>query len=307
MNKKLLISLGSLSTIAVVAPILATVSCASDAPVKVVDLVITAKENPTITAADVKTLETAGAITTEKWNVLDKLFAGAGFISGNKEKFDASINTTDAIVTLTAKTGYTLNGKGTFASAKYTVAPEITEVNLDIKVKASPATELTGIQVFNLTSTNTNPKISDLSQLFDGIDTNNIDKFTVLVNLDDLTKSTVTLTPVEGYLIGGAKTLVSPAFNVKTSYLNITKTTTKPLNITQVDEDALAATTPDAAAQLTALNKLFTGVTTGNQNKFTITVDKTAKTVTLTMLPGFAFGTTGTATTLVSDVYTIVS
>ncbi|MGL4183604.1 MAG: hypothetical protein ACRCRP_00530 [Metamycoplasmataceae bacterium] len=300
MNKKLLISLASLSTIAIVTPILATVSCASDTPVKATNLTITAINTPKLTKSDVEALK--GTDLKAQWDALAKLFEGPDFTPANQNNFKVSINETEAIVTLTANTGFTISDKTTLVSNKYTVQEQ--EI-VDLKITAiTPSVTLTAIEAFNLTISDPKLKLESLSKIFTGITESNLSNFKVSF---DSSQNIATLEALSGFTINGQQTLASNSITIQNVILNITKKT-GTLNIMQADLDVLTATTPDAAAQLTALNKLFTGIDATNQNYFTITVDTKAKTVTLNGLNGFSFGTsTSGSKTLVSDVYTIVT
>ncbi|MGL5357799.1 MAG: hypothetical protein ACRC9U_01915 [Metamycoplasmataceae bacterium] len=301
MNKKLLISLGSLSTIAVVAPILATVSCASDAPVDVKDLTITAKADPKLTAADVTALE--GTNATAQWDPLAKLFEGKDFVSANQANFTVSIDTKEMLVTLTAKTGFTIGGKDKLVSNKYTVEETTPAKDLTITV-IEKAVELTGVQIMNLTGADAAAKLTSLKLLFNGTDLTNENLANFKVSVDS-SKNIVTLEANQGFTIGGQAKLDSKAYTVKNTNINATKKAAA--DVTQGDIDALTATTPNLVAQLTALTKLFDGITKDNQTYFTITVNTTDKTVTLNALQGFVFGANANATetTLVSNAYTI--
>ncbi|MGL4183605.1 MAG: hypothetical protein ACRCRP_00535 [Metamycoplasmataceae bacterium] len=302
MNKKLLISLGSLSTIAVVAPILATVSCASDAPVDANNLIITAKPSPSLTNEDIKNLEATGDNST-KWSALEKLFEGPGFTPENKDKFTVSIHTGKKIVTLLAVQGYKINGNQTFASSEYKM---FAGVNIIITPKANPD-PITTAEVATLKGTNASDQLVVLKKLFEGAGLVNTNQpnFTITVNE---TTSKVTLKAKEGFLLNNKQ------------YIEVTYTLAGakiPLNFTLKPSPVLTAgdvfvlkapSSSNLPAQLTALNKLFNGITKDNQEFFTVAINTPINDkVILRAKEGYVFGanSSATATTIVSNVYTV--
>ncbi|MGL5522020.1 MAG: hypothetical protein ACRDAW_01965 [Metamycoplasmataceae bacterium] len=305
MNKKLLLSLGSLSTLAVVAPILATVSCASEAPVDATNLIITAKTSPVLTTEEETTLKGTGT-NTDKWAVLAKLFTGAGFVETNKDKFTVAVGT-DNKVTLTAIKGYKINGGETVVSNAYTIGttPPAT-TDLDIKALGAAAT-VTQAQLNNLNSATETDKLAALKLFFDGKDLTeaNFPNFTVEI---DFAGAVIKLTASKDFTIGTKTEVNSSTFTVSDKNLNFAVTTTATPSLTAAENTALVTpTSANLADQKTGLAKLFTGITDANWNFFTFTVNDTAKTVTLTAKKGFVIGAANTATdtTLVSKTFTV--
>ncbi|MGL5438628.1 MAG: hypothetical protein ACRDA7_02735 [Metamycoplasmataceae bacterium] len=298
MNKKSLITLGSLSTMAIVTPVLITISCANE-PVTTINLTITAKDNPKLTKADVTILENITADNTAKWDALSKLFTGEGFINDNKDKFTTSINTTDMLVTLTAVKGYTIGGKEKIVSNKYTEDESVTPIDLAIKPKDNP--KLTTTEETQLESGTDEQKQVALAMLFDPITAENYKNFSFTINKDT---KIVTLTAKQGFVFGNSDTLNSNAYIIDKPIpaINLKITIKASPKLTPTDIIILEGNYP--LVQLPVLQKLFEGegLISANQDKFTILVDTNKKIVTLKANTGY---TINNAEALVSNQYTI--
>ncbi|MGL5522014.1 MAG: hypothetical protein ACRDAW_01935 [Metamycoplasmataceae bacterium] len=281
MNKKLLISLGSLSTIFVIAPILTTVSCSSDAPINGEYLIIIPRKDPKILRSDISILR--GTDLPAQLIALNKLFGGSGLTEVNQENFKIKVNESRMIVTLTANVGFTFNGKSTLDSNKYTIG-QVGEVT-NLSITPITGAKLTDAEVTILKGTDINAKWPVLQKLFNGTDfvVANQDKFTVSINEGKLT---VTLTAKQGFTINGKQTL-SNTFTIDTAPpavdLNIKPKENVKLSVTQF-EQLVSGTDPQKEA---VLGLLFHPITADNYKNFTSVV--TDFTVTLTAKTGFTF------------------
>ncbi|MGL5357863.1 MAG: hypothetical protein ACRC9U_02235 [Metamycoplasmataceae bacterium] len=294
MNKKLLISLSSLSTIAIVAPVLAITSCAGETPVEATNLIITAKTNPVLTNEDVALLEaTDDADNTKKWTTLGKLFEGAGFVPDNKAKFTTSINKTDNIVTLTAIKGYTIDGKEKVGSNKYTIGTEPVVTDLEITAKANPVLTNEDITLLEAADDADNTKKwTTLGKLFDGAGfvPDNKAKFTTSINK---TENVVTLKANKGFTINNKDSLNSNKYTIEpvVEGTNLEITAIASVKLTNADIVILEAA--DANAKWDVFAKLFTGkdfVSANINSKFTATFNRSKLEVTLTAAKGFVIG-----------------
>ncbi|MGL4183599.1 MAG: hypothetical protein ACRCRP_00505 [Metamycoplasmataceae bacterium] len=280
MNKKLLISLGSLLSVAIVTPILATVSCSSETSTKT-NLIITIKKDPVLTSADISILEADNL--SDKLIPLQKLFDGQGLIAENLDKFTISIDKEKSVVTLTAKDNYTIDDKTTLISNTYT----INDTNLiDLKITINNvAQKLTANEASDLKGTDITKQLIVLKKLFNGINDTNQNNFTVSISNDNV----VTLTAKADYTFGGKPSLSALPFSIETApvdkNLNITAKSAKT-DLTGIE--LMDVVGQDAAKQLTILTKLFDGVDSGNQVNFTTTIGS-GNVVTLTAKNGYKF------------------
>ncbi|MGL5522026.1 MAG: hypothetical protein ACRDAW_01995, partial [Metamycoplasmataceae bacterium] len=204
MNKKLLTSLGALSTIAIIAPTLVITSCAGETPATI-NLTITAIANPKLTNADITVLE--GSNLQVQLTSLQKLFEGKDLIEANQNNFSISIDKDKNVVTLNPKPGYTIDGKNTLASNAYVLETTPTDIDLNIKAIQTAAT-LNTTEVTALTGTDKIAQLAALQKLFEGTDlkTENLTNFVVSVNTET---KIVTLTANEGFTIGNQPKLDS--------------------------------------------------------------------------------------------------
>ncbi|MGL5519861.1 MAG: hypothetical protein ACRDBR_00310 [Metamycoplasmataceae bacterium] len=295
MNKKLLISLGFLSTISITVPILATVSCAStDTPVDNKYLIIIARQDPKILGSDIDALK--GSDLPAQLTALQKLFGGPGLTLTNQVNFRIAINEDQKIVTLTAINGFTINGKSVLESNKYIIEPVVEIIDLTITPTIDP--KLTDAEVAILKAADDNAKWPVLQKLFTGKDfvSANQDKFTATF---DEAKLTVTLTAKTGFTIGGKQSL-SNTFTIDNNPviptdLKITVKSNVTLSVIQF-ENLVSGT--DAEKQA-VLGLLFDPITADNYQKFTFTVKEL--TVTLIAKPGSIFGTSQT----LSNTFTV--
>ncbi|MGL5438333.1 MAG: hypothetical protein ACRDA7_01210 [Metamycoplasmataceae bacterium] len=292
MNKKLLISLGSLSTIAIIAPVLAITSCAGETPVEATNLIITAKANPVLTNEDVALLEaTDDADNAKKWTTLGKLFEGTGFVTDNKAKFTTSINKTDNIVTLTAIKGYTIDGKEKVGSNKYTIRTEPVVTDLEITVITTSAT-LNTTEVAALTGSDTTAQLAALKKLFSGKDLTTENLVNFKVSVEESTRI-VTLTANEGFTIGTKDKLDSTAYTLETTpTVTDLKITAKTASATLKETEVTSLTGSDTTAQLVVLAKLFEGEDLKNENltNFKVSVETSTRIATLTAEKDFTIG-----------------
>ncbi|MGL5438260.1 MAG: hypothetical protein ACRDA7_00815 [Metamycoplasmataceae bacterium] len=274
MNKKILFSIGTLTTISIVTPLLTTISCTSPNPV--VDIVITPKTQPRLTSEDIVVLK--GTNYTAQLPVLNKLFGGRDLTSSNQPNFKISVDTDKKIVTLVANQGFTINKQPSLNSSTYILLPPQI---VDLKIKANQKQTLTQKEVDELKSTDPIKQLPILQKLFSGITTENQSNFKSEINNSNV----VTLTANEGFSFGGEKTISSPAFEIELppvdKNLNITAIATAA-SLTKEEESALSGT--DMSMQLNILGKLFTGsdLNSANQINFAVSVDTTKRIVTLT-------------------------
>ncbi|MGL5438327.1 MAG: hypothetical protein ACRDA7_01180 [Metamycoplasmataceae bacterium] len=300
MNKKTLISLGFLSIVAIASSALVTISCSSEESVKV-DLKITAKTSPKLIESDISTLE--GSDFSAQLPILKKLFEGADLTAENQNKFTVSIDKGKKIVTLTAKSTYTINGKNSIPSNAYTIESIVPTNNLIITALKTQAT-LKLSEVTELQGTDHTKQLVVLKKLFEGQDLTdkNQANFSIEVNT---TSNIVTLTAKEGYTISGKTSLSSTAYKLEainpTNNLIITAIKT-PIIITGDEIKTLQGTANDA--QLVVLKKLFEGKDLTQQNlaRFSISIDMAKNIVTLTAKEGYAINNKGT---LNSNTFTL--
>ncbi|MGL5522056.1 MAG: hypothetical protein ACRDAW_02200 [Metamycoplasmataceae bacterium] len=294
MNKKLLISLSSLSTIAIVAPVLVITSCAGETPVDSTNLIITAKANPVLTNEDVTLLEATDDVdNAKKWDTLGKLFDGAGFVPDNKAKFTTSINTTDMLVTLTAVNGYTISGQETVVSNKYTIGTEPVITDLIITAKESPKLTAEDVTLLEATDDADNTKKwTTLGKLFGGVGfvPDNKAKFTTSINK---TNNVVTLTANEGFTINSKTSLDSNKYTIEPTVEATNLEITAITNVQLTNADIVILEAVDANAKWTVYAKLFAGkdfVPANINSKFTATFNRSKLEVTLTAATGFVIG-----------------
>ncbi|MGL4183598.1 MAG: hypothetical protein ACRCRP_00500 [Metamycoplasmataceae bacterium] len=266
-------------------------------PVPTTDLTITIKTNVKLTNTEVTTLE--GSNSSAKWTVLEKLFQGKDFLSGNIDnKFTITFSKSNLEVTLTAKSGYTISGKPTLSN-KFTVDGPITSTNLAITAKSGTIT-LTETEVANLEGTDNNNKLIALQKLFQGNDLKieNFDNFTISVNK---TTQIVTLTAKTNFTINNQNKLDSNRYTLQKNPIttDLKITANSPQFLTQQEDIDIKGT--NAAKQLPILQKLFKGVSSTNQNNFKVTVSAN-NAVILTANQGYSFNG---QQSLSSPIYTI--
>ncbi|MGL4183601.1 MAG: hypothetical protein ACRCRP_00515 [Metamycoplasmataceae bacterium] len=287
MNKKILISLGSLSTIAVVAPILATISCSNTEQVSKIDLNIIPKTQQKLSEQEVIYLK--GNDPSKYILVLQKLFDG--IINENLNKFTFIVSNTN-IVTLKANQGYLINNKETIVSPAFIIEnpnPPITDINLDIKANSNVS--LTGIELFDLQEGEISKKILILQKLFTGISNTNYNNFTFVISGNANNK--IFLIAKNGYKINKQETLENN-FTLKNIPLNI-KLQVHLVTITRDEENILReqSSPSNASQQLAVLQKLFNGITNENYKYVSYYIDSVTdlKITHLNTKPGFVFGT----------------
>ncbi|MGL5357793.1 MAG: hypothetical protein ACRC9U_01885 [Metamycoplasmataceae bacterium] len=279
MNNKLLISLNSLSTIAVVTPILSTVSCTGDTPINSNDLIITSKIVPKLTQEDIIALN--GIDLPAQFKALSKLFGGPGLTSENQTKFKVFPDENNKIVTLIANSNFTINGRATLDSSKYDVL--LPDETIHLTIAATKDVKLNDAEVAALGGANIEERWAVLEILFEGKDfaIENQDKFSVVF---DKSANKVTLIANVGVTINGSQVL-SNTFTINNIPVVPTDLTIKAKGSIQLNGDQiinLTSTIP--ATQLTALKLLFEGegLTEENLTHFNVTVNSSTNIVTLT-------------------------
>ncbi|MGL5522021.1 MAG: hypothetical protein ACRDAW_01970 [Metamycoplasmataceae bacterium] len=277
MNKKILITLGSLSTIAIVAPVLITMSCANESTTTI-NLTISAKENPKLTANEETQLESG--TDAQKQVALAMLFDP--ITAENYKNFTFTINKDTKIVTLTARKGFIFGNSNTLNSNAYIIDKPIPATNLKITIKASP--KLTPSDIVILEGIYPLAQLPVLQKLFEGegLISANQDKFIILV---DTNKKIVTLKANMGYTINNAETLASNQYTIDTTppiNINLILTAQKDPVLTINDITNLLTGT-DTTKKLESLKKLFGGIdlTIANMANFDIDIDQNNKLVTL--------------------------
>ncbi|MGL5522057.1 MAG: hypothetical protein ACRDAW_02205 [Metamycoplasmataceae bacterium] len=296
MNKKLLISLSSLATIAIVAPVLVITSCSKETSVKV-NLTITAKIDPILTDTDIISLE--GNDLTAQLTSLQKLFDGSDLNSSNQENFSVFIDKEKKIVTLNAKSGYTIDGKNALSSNIYTLdetPPIVTDLSITAK---SGSTNLTGVDLIDLVEKDKAKQLIILKKLFDNVTSEKQNNF--IVSLGD--KNIVTLTANKGYGFGDKTSINSTAYIITNTNLIITANSNVILTADEDKKINEAQSETNKEVQLAILQKIFTGITNINAGYFSYAIAN--KEITLTAKQGFVFGSGSGTTTIVSPAYTI--
>ncbi|MGL5357862.1 MAG: hypothetical protein ACRC9U_02230 [Metamycoplasmataceae bacterium] len=287
MNKKLLISLSSLATIAIVAPVLVITSCAGETPATV-NLTITTKTDPKLTESNITALE--GSELPAQLTALQKLFDGKDLSSANQDKFTVSIDKDKKTVTLTPKSGYTIDGKNTLTSNPYTLDtnPTIT----DLKITAKTAPEITQEDVTALKGNDLPTQLIVLNKLFSGADLISTNQNNFKVSIDEA-KEIVTLTANSDFTINGEKTLNSNKYKILPTVEAENLTITAIANVVLTNAEVTTLEGSDANAKWTIYAKLFGGkdFLSGNiGNKFNVTFSKSDLEVTLTATIGFTIG-----------------
>ncbi|MGL5522023.1 MAG: hypothetical protein ACRDAW_01980 [Metamycoplasmataceae bacterium] len=304
MNKKLLISLGTLSVVTTSLPILATISCSSEEAPKgdLINLNIIPKiSGQKITEQQVIYLK--GKDPKTQLPVLQKLFDG--IITENQNKFTFVVSNTN-VVTLTAIKDYIfINGKPTIASPAFTIEKPPTppaDVNLAITANSSNI-ELTGLEIVDLEGADANKQLVILNKLFTGINATNKNNFTIIFS----TNNNVFLIAKPGFTFSGKETL-NKNYSLKITAINITVRQAFP-NITIKEADVLKEETSasNAAKQAEILSRGFVGIDTTNINYLNIEWVSYATQVILTTKPGFVFGTDpNSKVTRITTVYNLI-
>ncbi|MGL4183597.1 MAG: hypothetical protein ACRCRP_00495 [Metamycoplasmataceae bacterium] len=275
MHKRLLFSLSSLLSITVITPIFFAVSCVSETPLNTVNLIITAKQSPQLTNEEITILE--GNDSVNQLVVLQKLFEGEGLTTENQANFSVAVDKEKSIVTLSAKTGYTISQKEMLSSNKYSIIVENKDLNITVNTVIQ---ELAAYEVDSMKGTNPNTQLAILKKLFNGITLENQNKFKVSTS----DKNVVTLTGENGYTFLGKETIETTFTLQSTLDIDLTITIkTNPL-ITREDVNILKGT--EVNKQLIVLNKLFNGIDKDNQNKFTFSINDDNK-IILTANKGY--------------------
>ncbi|MGL5522055.1 MAG: hypothetical protein ACRDAW_02195, partial [Metamycoplasmataceae bacterium] len=225
--------------------------------------------------------------TLAQMNVLKKLFPNVTNTNFNYFTFKVEAK----VVTLTAKQGFVFGktveaGKPTLVAPAYTISkPPITDTNLGINA-IPPTANITTEDINNLKGTDTAKKITTLLKLFRGIDSNNYSRFDLKINESS---KTITLTAHTGFIFGSGtsakKSIDSQAFTEEFVILPIIAHTAN-LNLT-ADDVKVIKDGNNQTALLTALNKLFSGIVSGNISNITITIDDANNKVTITPNYGY--------------------
>ncbi|MGL5522041.1 MAG: hypothetical protein ACRDAW_02115 [Metamycoplasmataceae bacterium] len=276
MNKKILLSIGTLTAISMAVPLLTTISCSKSNDSNTTDLTITAKTQPRLTPEDVVVLK--GTDHPSQLIVLNKLFGGVDLNPSNQQNFGILINTNKRIVILVANKGFTINKKLSLDSTPYILLPSAI---VDLGIKANEKQTLTQKEVDELKSADISKQLPVLQKLFSGITRENQNNFKVEISASNV----VSLTANKGFSFGGAQTIAAPAFEIELppveKNLNITAIT-PAASLTKEEESILNGT--NATMQLNVLLKLFKGsdLTSANQVNFSVSINTNQRIVTLT-------------------------
>ncbi|MGL5521812.1 MAG: hypothetical protein ACRDAW_00890 [Metamycoplasmataceae bacterium] len=210
----------------------------------------------------------------EKITALSKLFEGVDATNVANVEAEEISNT---VITLKGKNGYVFGSTGvSFLTANINI---VSIINISSKSVTTTITQA-DIQAMLSTTNSTGERIAALSKLFDGVTPANLPNFTV----EQTSDTVITLKAKTGYAFGAAtEPSISSDIRIIT-ILNIVpnRGTT---NVLQADVDLM--TSNDPKIKVTALSKVFTGVTEGNVNNFV--VEKTTNAITLKANQGFAF------------------
>ncbi|MGL5357825.1 MAG: hypothetical protein ACRC9U_02045 [Metamycoplasmataceae bacterium] len=224
--------------------------------------------------------------TPEKLTALSKLFEGID--STNIANIEAE-QTSSTVITLKANPGYAF---GSTAASSLTADISIVSIiNISIKSITSNITEA-DVQAMLSTTNSIGERVTALSKLFDGVTETNLSNFTV----EKTSATVITLKANPGYAFGTAtESSISSDIRIIT-ILNIIPNN-GITNILQSDFDSMSSN--DLKTKVTALSKIFTGVTEGNVNNFV--VEKTNKAITLKANQGFSF-VSSVITTIKADI-----
>ncbi|MGL5438330.1 MAG: hypothetical protein ACRDA7_01195 [Metamycoplasmataceae bacterium] len=246
------------------------------------NLIITVKESPQLTQEDINTLE--GKDLPAQLTVLKKLFDGKDLTTENQVNFFILVNKETKIVTLNAKTGFTINGKDALENKYTTDTLPPSGTNLNVTVKEKPIitnNDITVLEVNDFAN-----QLIVLKKLFDSKDLSLANQTKFSISLDK-NQSIVILKAKPGFTINQKESLSSNKYSIETENkdLNISPNT---ITQTLAAYEVISIKGTNPATQLAILKKLFKGVTVENQNKFKVTTsDKNV--VTLTAIDGYTF------------------
>ncbi|MGL5521911.1 MAG: hypothetical protein ACRDAW_01410, partial [Metamycoplasmataceae bacterium] len=244
----------------------------------VTDLAITAKGTTALNGNQI--IDLTSSTASLQLASLQLLFEGNDLTEANLVNFEVSINATN-VVTLTAKTNFTISSQAKLDSAAYTV----TNINLNITANAVQQLTIAEDTTINAPSTSANAaeQLVILQKLFKDITDTNINYFTFSIK-----DKVVTLKAKQGFAFGaagvtGTDVLAAPAYTVEVE-LGISA---NPNSIALTGVELIDLEGTNAPKQLAVLIKLFNGVDSTNQTNFTITIS--GNVVTLTANTGFTF------------------
>ncbi|MGL4184133.1 MAG: hypothetical protein ACRCRP_03340 [Metamycoplasmataceae bacterium] len=229
-----------------------------------------------ISKADIDEITSTTNSIETRTTALSKLFEGV-----DKENINNLIieNNLDSTIKLKAKDGYFFNQENINSlSANYKIANII-----NIKPKKRIINIANEDVVFTISVQNTPKKIEILSKLFDGINDENINNFTV----EKTSNEEITLIANDGFGFGSNVVSYVKANIKMISYLDIV---TKTYTVNIIEQDIISMfieeNTPE---KIMALSKIFDGINSININN--IKVEKTSdKEITLIANDGYAFG-----------------
>ncbi|MGL5438336.1 MAG: hypothetical protein ACRDA7_01225, partial [Metamycoplasmataceae bacterium] len=241
----------------------------------------------TITLKDSDITNLQGSDNANKLESLKKLFDGTDLTIINLVNFETAVNTTNTIVTLTAKSGFTFASGKTLTSNKYTLEPTPPAItNLNISARGG-AIIIAMSDITDLQGNNADKKLAALQKLFQGSDLTlaNLSKFTTSVNTS---QRKVTLTPIKDHTIDNKNTLESNSYNI-----NLAITPKRGNNIVITPQESLNLDWFDNTKKLETLKKLFDGsdLTMENLDKFNIEIIQVVAnaTIRLNVKTGYTF------------------
>ncbi|MGL5643739.1 MAG: hypothetical protein ACRCW3_03140 [Metamycoplasmataceae bacterium] len=235
------LALGIMTTGGILVPLVVVASCGTAA--KDVDIEVTVKTNPVITQEDLNGDNYKSLAT------LEKLFDGVTASNlGNFTVEKKEISDTEDVITLTAKEGYTINGKSSLDSNSFVVIP----TNYVINKTTDIPTDIKPSDIAN----DGYKKWLVLSKLFTGTDFQEAMLGNLNIELIEVTEGQtyqIKLTPKRHFNInGGIDGITSETFTLSIINFVITNQATAPTDITLTKlQDS------DYIKTLEFLNKLF--------------------------------------------------
>ncbi|MGL5732879.1 MAG: hypothetical protein ACRCXE_02330, partial [Metamycoplasmataceae bacterium] len=260
-----------------------------------VNFEITMLNNPTIINSDIDNNKYKELVT------LEKLFTGVAnimpFITSNDISVVLSAPNTRTrthTVSLNTIDGFTINGARTFDSDFFTLN-DIINITKRVDINNAEITHLDILELLDSTSANIDKKLTLLGKLFTGVNTTNIDLFTItslVAPTPGQIEQSITLTALDGYVFIENNLEVG----VITSSI-FTSTEILEINPNSVDMPILSINDVKDGNYIlqTTIIKLFEGINDTNYNNINVEIDNhffasgTIHTITLEARAGFTF------------------
>ncbi|MGL5357822.1 MAG: hypothetical protein ACRC9U_02030 [Metamycoplasmataceae bacterium] len=229
-----------------------------------------------ITDADIAEMISTTNTPAQRAAALSKLFDGVN--ETNVINFTVE-KPSSTVILLKANQGYAFNDL-----LLDSIGADVNKVITVLNIKAKSGTiNISQADLDAITSTTNQAKdrVAALLNLFDGVTEENLNNFKIVKN-----PNSITLTANDGFALGS---IITTSITTNFKIITILNILAKPgtNNVTEADILAMVSLS-DPDKRITALAKLFTGITKDNVNN--IKVEKTSNTeITLIANDGFAF------------------